>query len=96
MILEKIEIFWALGHEVLKWIQSGQKMLILEGPAEMERNEFEEKQCPFINFHAEPNPDCLVFTTKGLFVTPITLTSNYNFLIFLECFYMVLINKKQV
>ena len=41
---------------------------------------------------AEPNPDCLLFTTNGLFVTPIALTSHYNFgifLTFLECFYMV-------
>ena len=48
---------------------------------------------------AETNPYCLLFTTKGLFATSITLTSHDNFLTFLtflECFYMVLVNKKQV
>ena len=47
---------------------------------------------------AEQNPDCFLFTTKDLFVTPIALTSNYNFWTFwtlLECFYMILINKKK-
>ena len=36
------------------------------------------------------------FTTKGLFVTPVALTSHYNFLTDLECYYMVLINKKKI
>ena len=52
-----------------------------------------------ITMDAEPNPDCLLFTTKGLFVTSITLTSHDNFLTFLtflECFSMVLVNKKTI
>ena len=39
------------------------------------------------------------YSTEGLFVMAVALTSHWNFLTtlaFLECFYMVLINKKQV
>ena len=39
------------------------------------------------------------YSTEGLFVMAVALTSHWNFLTtlaFLECFYTVLVNKKQV